>query len=289
MQNLMAPVADAKQSDRLATINEKVSLAQNAAREFRGLSQEQTDAIVSAMVIAGLEAAGELAELAVRETGFGIYEDKVVKNYAATEFLCDYLKDKRTVGVIERDAERNVDYVADPVGVVLAITPITNPTSTVIFKAIVAAKTRNAIIFRPSPGAIRCAERTIEILRTAGEKAGLPCGALQILPDKEMEITHYLFKHPGVDLIWATGGPKIVQAASAAGKPVICVGAGNAPIYLHKTAAISTAVVDILMSKTFDNSVICPAEQTCVIDDAIYDAAVACTRPVTSPSTAKWR
>jgi acetaldehyde dehydrogenase / alcohol dehydrogenase len=274
---MQARTAAAPQMDnsRFNELDEVVSRAQAAARAFRMLGQRQTDSIVSAMVVAALERAEALAELAVQETGFGNFEDKVIKNYAATEFLHDYLKDKRTVGVIERDSARNIDYVADPIGVVLAITPITNPTSTVIFKAIVAAKTRNAVVFRPSPGAIRCAIETVEILRAAGERAGLPPGALQIIPDKENEITHYLFKHAGIDFIWATGGPKIVQAASSAGKPVLCVGPGNAPIYLHRTCDIRTAVVDILMSKTFDNSVICPAEQTCVIDGAIYDQVVA--------------
>src|SRR5512142_960488 len=190
----MVPVPETI-NPRLAEIETVVKRAKSAAVAFRKLNQPQTDAIVSAMVVAGLRGAEELAELAVRETGFGLFEDKVVKNYAATEFLNDYLKDKRTVGIIAHDAERNIDYVADPVGVVLAITPITNPTSTVIFKSIVAAKTRNAIVFRPSPGAILFAERPGEILAQAGAAAGLPHGALQVIPDKDTDITHVLFKH----------------------------------------------------------------------------------------------
>ena len=151
----------------------------------------------------------------------------MVKNYVATEFLYDYLKDKKTVGVIGEDAERNIQYVAEPIGVVMAILPVTNPTSTVLFKAIVAAKTRNAILFRPSPHAIRCALRTVEILREAGEAAGLPPDALQVIPDAPREVTHYLFHHPGIDMIWTTGGPKIVQLSNEAGKPVISVGPGQ--------------------------------------------------------------
>ncbi len=170
-------------AERSAELDEIVDRAQQAAVEFRQLDQEAVDAVVWAMVVAGLEAATELAELAVQETGFGVFEDKVVKNYVATEFLYDYLKDKRTVGVIDVDLERDLEYVAEPIGVVMAITPITNPTSTVLFKAIVAAKTRNAIVFRPSPRAVRCAERVVEILREAGERAGLPPGALQVIPD----------------------------------------------------------------------------------------------------------
>ena len=260
---------------RAAELDAIVARAQSAATAFRRLDQKAVDAIVWAMVVAGLESAVELAQLAVEETGFGVFEDKVVKNYVATEFLYDYLKDKRTVGVIDRDVASSIEYVAEPVGVVMAITPITNPTSTVLFKAIVAAKTRNAIVFRPSPHAVHCAERTVEILREAGERAGLPPGALQCIPDREHEVTHYLFKHPGIDFLWTTGGPKVVALANAAGKPCISVGPGNAPVYLHSSADIKTAVVDILISKTFDQSVICPAEQTCVIDHAIYDDVVA--------------
>jgi acetaldehyde dehydrogenase/alcohol dehydrogenase len=260
---------------RLAEVDAYVDRAQSAAREFRNLDQAAVDRIVSAMVSAGLEAAVELAQIAVEETGFGVFEDKVVKNYVATEFLYDYLKDKKSVGVIEADPERSIEYVAEPIGVVLAITPITNPTSTVLFKAITAAKTRNAIIFRPSPHAVLCAERSADILAKAGEAAGLPPGALQVIPDRAHDVTHHLFRHPGIDFIWTTGGQKIVALANAAGKPCISVGPGNAPVYLHKTADVRGAVVDILISKTFDDSVICPAEQTCVVDSAIYEDVVA--------------
>ena len=256
-------------------IDAYVDRAAEAAREFRKLDQEQVDAIVEAMVRAGLRAAAELASVAIEETGFGVFEDKVVKNYVATEFLHDYLRDKKSVGVIDEDVENNIVYVAEPIGVVLAITPVTNPTSTVLFKAIVAAKTRNAVLFRPSPYAVRCCERSVEILREAAEAAGMPRGALQVIPDAAHEVTHYLFKHPKVDFVWVTGGPKIVALANACGKPGVSVGPGNAPIYIHKTADLKGAVVDILISKTFDSSVICPAEQTCIIDDEIYDDVVA--------------
>jgi len=251
-----------------------VDRAQVAARAFRELGQDQVDRVVWAMVVAGLRSAVELAELAMEETGFGVFEDKVVKNYIATEFLYDYLKDKRSVGVIGEDRERGIEYVAEPIGVVLALTPITNPTSTVLFKAIVAAKTRNAIVFRPSARAARCAQRAVEILQRAGEEAGLPLDALQVIPDPTLDVSQYLFHHPGVDFIWTTGGPKAVAAANEAGKPCVSVGAGNAPVYIHRSADVRMAVVDMLISKTFDSSVICPAEQTCVIDDAIWDETV---------------
>ena len=260
---------------RARELDECVARARTAAEAFRRLDQAAVDRIVWAMVVAGLESAVELARVALEETGFGVFEDKVVKNLVATEFLYDYLKDKKTVGVIREEPERNIRYLAEPIGVVMAILPVTNPTSTVLFKAIVAAKTRNALLCRPSPRAIQCALRSAEILRKAGEAAGMPPDALQVIPDAPREVTHYLFHHPGIDLIWTTGGPKIVRLANEAGKPVISVGPGNAPVYLHRSADVRGAVVDVLISKTFDASVICPAEQTCVVDDAIYDEVVA--------------
>jgi acetaldehyde dehydrogenase / alcohol dehydrogenase len=264
---------DSEQLERLDLV---VARSRAAADSFRQIDdQAAVDRIVWALVVAGLEHAVELARLAMEETGFGVFEDKVVKNYIATEFLYDYLKDKRSVGVIDEDAERAIRDIAEPVGVVLALTPITNPTSTVLFKAIVAAKTRNAVIFRPSARAAGCALHAIEILPEAGERAGMPPGTLQVIPDPTLDVSQYLFHHPGVDFIWTTGGPKAVAAANAAGKPCLSVGAGNAPVYIHRSADVPMAVVDMLISKTFDSSLICPAEQTCIVDDAIWDATLA--------------
>jgi acetaldehyde dehydrogenase / alcohol dehydrogenase len=251
-----------------------VERAQAASVALRELDQEAVDRIVWAMTVAGLENAVELAELAMEETHFGVLEDKVLKNYIATEFLYDYLRDKKSVGVIDEDRERALQYVAEPIGVVLALLPITNPTSTTLFKSIVCAKTRNALIMRPSPRAVRCCRRAAEVLQEAGQAVGLPPNALQVIPDPSLEVSQYLFHHPGVDFIWTTGGPKAVAAANEAGKPCLSVGPGNAPVYIHRTADIRMAVMDILISKTFDASVICPAEQTCVIDEAIYQAAL---------------
>jgi acetaldehyde dehydrogenase/alcohol dehydrogenase len=248
-----------------------VGRARAAADAMRALDQEQVDRIVWAMTVAGLEHAVDLAELAMAETQFGVLEDKVLKNYIATEFLYDYLKDKKSVGVIDEDRERAIQYIAEPIGVVLALLPITNPTSTALFKSIVAVKTRNALLMRPSARAAGCTARAAEILQEAGEAAGLPPDALQVIGDPTLDVSQYLFHHPGVDFIWTTGGPKAVAAANAAGKPCLSVGSGNAPVYVHRSADVRMAVVDILVSKTFDSSVICPAEQTCVIDDAIYD------------------
>ncbi len=263
---------DAEQAARLDGYVERASAA---TRAFRRLDQEAVDRIVWAMVVAGLEHSLELAQLAMEETGFGVFEDKVLKNLIATEFLFDYLKDERTVGIIDEDPERRIQRVAEPIGVVLALLPITNPTSTALFKSIVAAKTRNAIIFRPSVRAARCAQRAIEILQEAGVQAGLPPDALQVVPDPSLDVSQYLFHHPGVNFIWTTGGPKAVEATNEAGKPCMGVGPGNAPVYVHRSTDIAMAVVDILISKTFDASVICPAEQTLVVDAPIHDAFVA--------------
>jgi acetaldehyde dehydrogenase/alcohol dehydrogenase len=264
---------DAEQLQRLDGF---VARSRAAAGAFRAIDDQATvDRIVWALVVAGLEHAVELARMAMDEVGFGVLEDKVVKNYIATEFLYDYLRDKASVGVIDEDAARGIRYVAEPVGVVLALTPITNPTSTILFKAIVAAKTRNAVIFRPSARAAGCAVRTVEILQAAGERVGLPRDALQVIPDPTLDVSQYLFHHPGVDFIWTTGGPKAVAAANAAGKPCLSVGAGNAPVYIHRSADVPMAVVDMLISKTFDSSLICPAEQTCIVDDAVWDQCLA--------------
>src|SRR6188472_1371679 len=257
-----------------ARLDGYVEHAREAAAALRELDQEAVDRIVWAMTVAGLEHAVELAELAMEETHFGVLEDKVLKNYIATEFLYDYVKDKKSVGVIDEDRERALQYVAEPIGVVLALLPITNPTSTALFKSIVCAKTRNALIMRPSAAAARCAGRAAELLQQAGEDAGLPAHSLQVIPDPSLDVSQYLFHHPGVDFIWTTGGPKAVAAANAAGKPCLSVGPGNAPVYVHRSADIRMAVVDMLISKTFDSSVICPSEQTCVIDEGIYDEMI---------------
>ena len=269
-----AAAAPALDTERLDAV---VDRAQAAARAFRKLDQEQVDRIVWEMTVAGLRAAIELAELAMEETGFGVFEDKVVKNYVATEFLYDYLKDKRSVG---RHRGRSPSAASRPSpsrsASCSALLPITNPTSTALFKSIVAAKTRNAIVFRPSARAARCAARAIELLQEAGERAGLPPDALQVVPDPTLDVSQYLFHHPGVDFIWTTGGPKAVAAANAAGKPCISrrprQRTGLRAPQRRRARWRST---DILISKTFDASVICPAEQTCVVDEAIADELVA--------------
>lgn len=259
--------------ERRDALDAMVARSREAAAQFRELGQREVDEIVWRMARAGLLAAHDLAHLAVDETGIGLYEDKVLKHYTATEFLYDYLRGRKTVGVIREDPARALKWVAEPIGSVLAIMPITNPTSTALFKTIVAAKTRNAMIVRPSSKAIRCSTEAVRVVVEAAEAAGMPPGAIQCMDAPTHADTQYLFAHPGVDFIWTTGGQRIVEAANASGKPTIGVGPGNAPVYVHESADIPMAVLDVLMSKTFDASTICPAEQTMVVDRSI-DAEV---------------
>jgi hypothetical protein len=213
MANAIDDSAAVAGGDWTVRIDGYVQRACDAADALRKLDQEAVDRIVWEMTVVGLENAVELAELAMEETHFGVLEDKVLKNYIATEFLYDYLKDKKSVGVVDEDRERAIQYVAEPIGVVLALLPITNPTSTALFKSIVGTKTRNAMIMRPSAAAARCAMQAVELLQAAGEAAGLPPNSLQVIPDPTLDVSQYLFHHPGVDFIWTTGGPKAVAAA----------------------------------------------------------------------------
>ncbi len=223
------------------------------------------------MVLAGLGQAQYLARLAVEETGLGVLEDKVIKNMVATEFVYNYIRDKRTVGVIREFPERNLIEIAEPIGVILSLLPITNPTSTVLFKCIMAIKTRNAAIFSPHPRAWHCCSEAVRIMYEAAVKHGAPEGVFSCLESHTLQDNAYLMHHPDVALIDATGGPSAVKAAYSSGKPALGVGAGNTPVYLEKSADLKTAVVDIIVSKTFDNGTICASEQTVVIDDEIYD------------------
>jgi acetaldehyde dehydrogenase / alcohol dehydrogenase len=257
--------------ERIAYLQRRVTQARSAAAVFTQYTQEDVDRIVKAMVLAGLQHAQTLARMAVDETGFGVLEDKVLKNMVATEFAYDYVKDKRTVGVIREYPERNLIEMAEPVGVIFSLTPITNPTSTILFKCIVAAKTRNAVIFSPHPKAWRCGAEAVRLMYEAAMEAGAPEGVFSCLDGHTLLDNSFLMRHPGVDMIDCTGGPGAVKAAYSSGKPALGVGPGNTPVYLEKTANLDAAIVDIIVSKTFDNGTICASEQTVVIDDAIYD------------------
>jgi acetaldehyde dehydrogenase/alcohol dehydrogenase len=260
--------------DRRRCLDELVARAQLAAAAATQLSQADCDRIVRAMVIRGLEAAQELAVLAVQETKIGVIEDKAVKNMIATEFVYHAIKDVKSVGVIREDPERNLKEVAEPVGVVLGITPVTNPTATVLFKALMIAKTRNAIIFCPHPYARRCSNLAAQHMYEAGRAAGAPEGFITWVDDVAQADTQYLMRHPGVAMIDATGGPGMVRAAYGSGKPALGVGAGNVPCYVHRTADVRMAVVDILTSKTFDNGTACASEQTVLVDREVYEPVV---------------
>ena len=266
--------AEGPSAERIAYLDSLVSQARIAAAVFTQFTQEDVDRIVKAMVLAGLEQAQHLARLAVEETRLGVMEDKVIKNMVACEFVYNHIKDKRTVGVIRDIPERNVLEMAEPIGVLFSLTPITNPTSTVLFKCIVAIKTRNAVIFSPHPKAWRCCAEAVRIMRETAVKHGAPEGVFTCVESPTLPDNAYLMHHKDVGLIDATGGPGVVTAAYSSGKPALGVGPGNTPVYLEKTGDLNTAIVDIIISKTFDNGTICASEQTVVIDDETYDAAL---------------
>ena len=267
----MTDSASSLSEERIAYLEGLVSQARTAAAVFTQCTQEDVDGIVKPMVLAGLEQVQNLARLAIEETRLGVLEDKVLKNLVATEFVYNYVKDKRTVGIIREFPERGLVELAEPIGVIFSLIPITNPTSTVLFKCIMAVKTRNAVIFSPHPKAWRCCSEAVRIMYEAAVKHGAPEGIFTCLESHTLEDNAYLMQHKDIGLIDATGGPSAVKAAYSSGKPALGVGPGNTPVYLEKTADVSMAVVDIITSKTFDNGTICASEQTVVIDDEIYD------------------
>jgi len=271
-QRVQIPLsAESLTEERTAYLERLVRQARTAAAVFTQFTQEDVDRLVKPMVLAGLDQAQHLARLAVEETKLGVMEDKVIKNMVATEFAYNYIKDKRTVGIIREFPERNLVEMAEPIGVIFSITPITNPTSTVLFKCIMAIKTRNAVIFSPHPNAWRCCSEAVKIMYETALKHGAPEGVFACLESHTLQDNAYLMHHKDVGLIDATGGPGAVKAAYSSGKPALGVGPGNTPVYLERTADLNTAVTDIILSKTFDNGTICASEQTAVIDDEIYD------------------
>ena len=272
--NSVAPKTELS-SERLAYLDNLVHKAKIAAAVFTQFTQQDVDRIVKPMVLAGLEQAQYLAKMAVEETRIGVMEDKVIKNMVASEFVYNHVKNKRTVGIIREIPERNLIELAEPIGVLFSLTPITNPTSTVLFKCIVAIKTRNAVVFSPHPKAWRCCSEAVRIMYETAVKHGAPEGVFSCVECPTLADNAYLMHHKDVGLIDATGGPGVVKAAYSSGKPALGVGAGNTPVYLEKTANLGAAIVDIIISKTFDNGTICASEQTVVIDDEIYDQALA--------------
>ena len=261
-----------KQTKDIQTvIDELATKGVEALDAMSNFTQEQVDHIVHQAAIAALDKHMYLAKLAVDETGRGIYEDKAIKNMYASEYIWNSIKYDKTVGVIAEDKEQGLVSIAEPVGVICGVTPTTNPTSTTIFKALIALKTRNSIIFAFHPSAQKSSAEAARIVRDAAIEAGAPKDCIQWIEEPSIEATGLLMNHPKIATVLATGGPGMVKAAYSTGKPALGVGAGNVPSYIAADAKVKRAVNDIIVSKTFDNGMICASEQAAIVDAAIYD------------------
>lgn len=243
--------------------------AREAQRAYRKFSQAQVDRITAAMVEAGARAADALGRLAVDETGMGVAESKKAKNLFSTLNVWEDVKDLKTVGVVHSDPSRGFHQIAEPYGVVLAIVPSTNPTSTALFKAIICAKSRNAMVCSPHPRAVKCIAESVRVVREAAERNGAPPGLFSCMLEPTLEGTHAAMKDENCDLILATGGPDLVRAAYSAGKPAYGVGPGNVPVWIDRSADVDLAARAVIASQTFDNGTICASEQSLVIDAPI--------------------
>ena len=257
--------------DVQTVIDELATKGVEALDAMSNFTQEQVDHIVHQAAIAALDKHMYLAKLAVDETGRGIYEDKAIKNMYASEYIWNSIKYDKTVGVIAEDKEQGLISIAEPVGVICGVTPTTNPTSTTIFKALIALKTRNSIIFAFHPSAQKSSAEAARIVRDAAIEAGAPKDCIQWIEEPSIEATGLLMNHPKIATVLATGGPGMVKAAYSTGKPALGVGAGNVPSYIAADAKVKRAVNDIIVSKTFDNGMICASEQAAIVDAAIYD------------------
>ena len=257
----------------LEEVDKLVKNAQKALDEFLNLDQEKVDYIVAKCSVAGLDHHGTLAAKAIEETKRGVFEDKATKNLFACEYVVNNMRHLKTVGVIKDDPVTGITEIADPIGVVCGITPVTNPTSTVIFKSLICLKTRNPIIFAFHPSAQQSSKAAAMVMYEAAVAAGAPKNCIQWIEHPSMDATSALMNHPGVATILATGGNAMVKAAYSCGKPAMGVGAGNVPAYIHKDADVEQAVNDIVLSKSFDNGMICASEQAAIIDKEIYKEA----------------
>ena len=257
--------------DVQTVIDELATKGVEALDAMANFTQEQVDHIVHQAAIAALDKHMYLAKLAVDETGRGIYEDKAIKNMYASEYIWNSIKYDKTVGVIAEDKEQGLVSIAEPVGVICGVTPTTNPTSTTIFKALIALKTRNSIIFAFHPSAQKSSAEAARIVRDAAIEAGAPKDCIQWIEEPSIEATGLLMNHPKIATVLATGGPGMVKAAYSTGKPALGVGAGNVPSYIAADAKVKRAVNDIILSKSFDNGMICASEQAAIVDAAIYD------------------
>ena len=262
------PEEEAKVKQMIDDLMEK---ARKASQEYLKLDQETVNNITKAMSMAGLEHHMELAKMAVEETGRGIYEDKITKNMFATEYVYHSIKYEKTVGVISENEEEGYEEIAEPVGIIAGVTPVTNPTSTTMFKSIISAKTRNVIVFGFHPSAQKCSVAAATIMRDAAIKAGAPENCILWIEEPSILATRTLMNHPDVNLILATGGTGMVKSAYSCGKPALGVGPGNVPCYIDKTAKLETSVNDLVMSKSFDNGMICASEQAVLVDEEIHE------------------
>ena len=254
-----------------AMIDQLVANAQKALEEYMKLDQEQVDKIVHAMALAGLDNHMPLAKLAYEETGRGVMEDKIIKNMFASEYIWHDIKYAKTVGIVDENDMEGYVEVAEPVGVVAGVTPVTNPTSTTIFKSMICAKSRDPIIFGFHPSAQKCSAEAAKIVRDADIAAGAPENCIQWIETPSIEATNALMNHPGVALVLATGGAGMVKAAYSTGKPALGVGPGNVPCYIEKSANLERACTDLMLSKTFDNGMICASEQAVIVDECLAD------------------
>jgi acetaldehyde dehydrogenase / alcohol dehydrogenase len=267
----MATEVKERKQDVKETIDTLVKNGLEALKGFRDFDQEQIDLIVKEMALAGLDQHMPLAKLAVEETGRGVYEDKIIKNMFATEYVYHNIKYDKTVGIINENEHEGIIEIAEPVGVIAGVTPVTNPTSTTMFKALISIKTRNPIIFAFHPSAQKSSSQAARVLRDAAIKAGAPENCIQWIETPSLEATQALMNHDDIALILATGGSGMVKSAYSSGKPALGVGPGNVPCYIEKSANLSQAVNDLILSKTFDNGMICASEQAVIIDKEIYN------------------
>src|SRR5216117_3695111 len=273
----MASESQTTQTDRdLSSIAEARALARRAKQawlELAEFSQEKVDAIVDAMAAAATLQAEAFARLAVEETGYGVVANKVQKNLFSSEKVYKFIKPMKTVGVVARHEATRVVEIAEPFGVVAAVVPSTNPTSTAIYKILISIKARCSIVISPHPAAVKCITSVAEVMEDAARRAGAPVGAINWMSTVTLEGTQELMKHRDVAVILATGGMGLVRAAYSAGKPAYGVGPGNAPAYIERTANVKKAVRDIVTGKTFDNGVLCSSENSVVVDEAIAEEA----------------
>ncbi len=258
-------------NDTERMVDALIQRAKVAQQEYNKLTQEDVDRIVKQMAMAVLENHMMLAKMAVDETKRGIYEDKITKNIFASEYIYHSIKHIKTVGVVQENEEEGYEEIAEPIGIIAGVTPVTNPTSTTCFKSLIAAKTRNVIVFGFHPSAQNCSVATAKILLEAAVKAGAPKDCILWIEKPSIEATQALMKHPDVKMILATGGKGMVKSAYSCGKPALGVGPGNVPCYIHKDAKLKTSVNDLVMSKSFDNGMICASEQAVIVDREINE------------------